>query len=127
MPKHAAAMMLLLVSIVAVGCGSSNRTADLADRSMEDVVNETDKLSVNGLEQRAAEYRDAIRAQNAKMQQLRQEEAKLDYNERTGPKALEIGKRMKEVGRLVTRLVERHQEYMIKLREKGIDTSEYAY
>lgn len=127
MPKHAAALMLLLMLLMSSGCGSSNRVQDLAERSMDDVISEADKLSTSGLEQRAVQYRDAIKLQKEKMQQLRRDEEKLSYSEKNGPKAIQIGNQMKEVGRISTRLIERQQEYINRLREKGVNITEYQY
>jgi hypothetical protein len=125
MSKHAGALMLLLMLVISVGCGSSNRIDDLSDRSIDDVISEANKLSVNGLEQRAATYRDAIKLEKEKMQQLRKQEEKLDYGDKNGPKAIQIADQMKEVGRVMSRLGERHQEYINRLREKGINITEY--
>ena len=98
MLKYAAAMIRLLAVLVFVGCSSSSRPEDLADRSMDDVYNEVDKLSTNALKHRAEQYTQALKIETAKLQQLRDQEDKLPYSEKTGTKASEIGKQMSKVG-----------------------------
>ena len=121
-----AGTMLVLAMVIWVGCSAGNRAQALADRSMEDVITEVDKLKESGLERRAQDYHDAFKQEQERMKKLRAAQEKLSYDEKTGPKAEAIQKQMKEVGRMQGRLIERLQIYIDKLHEKGVSTEAYT-
>ena len=120
-----AGMLLFLVWLACVGCSVGSRAEELAVRPLEDVAAEADKMTVTGLEHRAQLYRDAVHREQDRLARLRDALSKLSNDEKQGPKGRTLADRMIAVGRIQSRLIERHQVYIDRLHSKGISTEAY--
>jgi hypothetical protein len=113
--------------LAVAGCSNLSRDQALSERSMETVYNEVDTMSVDGLQKRALAYRDAVVHQKKILADLRSDKEKLSFSESTGPRADALNRRVTDVSRVLSRLMERHQAYFERLREKGVAVDEYKY
>ncbi|GEM_PF-4364428 len=124
--RYPFAGVLLLGLLLSIGCGGASSKEDLERRSLQDVYDEAQKLSVDGLERQAAAYRDAIRSQQGEMEQLRQQRNSLPYDQRNGDQAQKLDEEMKDLGTSIKNLRDRHRIYIERLQQKGVPTDEYV-
>ncbi len=90
-------------------------------KSVDQIRQEVQSLSVQDLQAYAKAYQSAVDKQKAEAEKIAEELKKIPFTQMLGDESKSIKERLEKVQSQVSALAERYQVYIDKLREKGVN------
>jgi uncharacterized coiled-coil DUF342 family protein len=114
--------LLVLCSLVVLGCGQGGQEAD-ETKPMSEVKAEAEKMDNNELRTAAMSYKEAITAQKGELEKIVAKLKEVPVAEMMGEEAKALKAEIGDLNKSVMALRERFDVYYEKLKAKGGDTS----
>ena len=114
--------LLVLCSLVVLGCGDGGQEAD-ETKPMSEVKAEAEKMDNDDLRATALSYKEAITAKKGEIEKIVAKLKEIPVAEMMGEEAKALKADIADLNKAVTALKERFDVYYAKLKAAGGDTS----
>ncbi len=116
-------MIVLALLLALVGCGGKGPDTS---KPVAEVKQDAQRMTVDDLHAKAAEYQKAIAAKMAELEPLKEQLTKIPFTQQMGAEAQALQKDIMEVTKELNDLQERLQVYLDALKARGEPIGQYT-